>query len=127
MADKNEYVGHLVRDRIPEILRKEGYYPMTRVLNDEEYLFQLHHALSKAIRIYLHQGSLSDLADVTEIINAIAQMRGVSVEEVLKIREYRAMTYGAYENRYYLEKLLTPEEKEQMDKREEEMGFEVQF
>ena len=59
--------------------------------------------------------------------NAIAQMRGVSVEEVLKIREYRAMTYGAYENRYYLEKLLTAEEKEQMDKREEEMGFEVQF
>jgi predicted house-cleaning noncanonical NTP pyrophosphatase (MazG superfamily) len=127
MADKNEFVGHLVRDRIPEILRKEGYYPMTRVLNDEEYLFQLHHALSKAIRIYLHQGSLSDLADVTEIINAIAQMRGVSVEEVLKIREYRAMTYGAYENRYYLEKLLTSEEKEQMDKRNEEMGFEVQF
>ncbi|MBQ6240109.1 MAG: nucleoside triphosphate pyrophosphohydrolase [Firmicutes bacterium] len=128
MEDKDiRYVGSLVRDRIPEILRREGNFPMTRTLDDEEYLYQLHVSLKHAIEVYMSQRSVADLSDVLEIIEAIAEMRGVTDEEIVKIRNYRAMTFGTYHNRLFLEKMLTPEEKKTLDKEEEEAGFDVQF
>lgn len=45
-------MGKLVRDKIPEIIKEDGKTPITRILDDEEYLDELDIKLSEEVQEY---------------------------------------------------------------------------
>ena len=96
----------LVRDKIPEIIeRNEGRSCKTKVLNDDEYLFELNKKIKEELDEYLESGEVEELADLEEVLRAILDSKGVSYEEFEKIRQEKVNKRGAFKDRIYLEGL----------------------
>ncbi len=94
----------LVRDKIPEIIeRNEGRSCKTRILDDEEYLFELNKKIQEELAEYLESGEIEELADLEEVLRAILDSKGVSYEEFERIRLEKVNKRGAFKDRIYLE------------------------
>ena len=63
--------GKLVRDNIPDIIRADGKTPVTRILNQEEYLNELDRKLQEEVAEYQADKSMEELADILEVLSAI--------------------------------------------------------
>lgn len=93
----------LVRDNIPEIMIQNGAKPITRNLNDEEYLLELNKKLLEETNEYLVDGNIEEIADIAEVILAILKVKNISLEELDKIRVQKANKRGAFDKRIFLE------------------------
>ena len=95
----------LVRDRIPEIIENSGKIAHTHLLGDEEYIAELDRKLGEEFAEYQADKNLEELADMLEVIYAIAKARGVSVDELESIRRAKAEKNGAFEKKVFLEEV----------------------
>ena len=84
-------VEKLVRDRIPEIIRSQGRECECRVASEEETLYFLTMKLDEEVAEYKADRNLEELADVLEVLMALAEYHGYSEEEFLKKRYEKAM------------------------------------
>ena len=98
----------LVRDRIPEIIEKQGKQSVCSVLSDEEYLVRLDQKLLEELEEYLEDKSMEELADLLEVMMAVAKARGSSIEEVEAIRRQKAEKRGGFEKKILLEEVREP-------------------
>jgi len=76
----------LVRDRIPEIIEASGKRCSCEILTEDMYLDMLDHKLGEELAEYQESKSMEELADLLEVIRAVARARGSSIEEVEAIR-----------------------------------------
>ena len=93
----------LVRDKIPEIMISNGAKPITRVLNDEEYLFELNKKLQEEVSEYLESGSVEEIADIEEVLLAILDAKNVSKEKFEEIRFEKVLKRGSFNKKIFLE------------------------
>lgn len=100
---KTIYHNKLVRDKIPEIITSAGKQAVTRVLRDEEYLAELDRKLTEECAEYQADKSIEEMADVLEVLYAIAEARGYSVEELERVRAAKAEKRGGFADRIFLE------------------------
>ena len=98
----------LVRDKIPEIIEKQGKQVVCSTLSDEEYLARLDQKLSEELEEYQEDKSMEELADLLEVMMAVAKARGSSFEEVDNIRKQKAVQRGGFEKKILLEEVLEP-------------------
>ena len=92
----------LVRDRIPEIIAADGNSCVTAALTDEEYIKMLDAKLNEELCEYQESKSMEELADLLEVIRAVAAARGSSIEEVEGIRRKKADERGGFEKKLLL-------------------------
>lgn len=96
----------LVRDRIPEIIEKTGKKFSTRILDDNEYIKELKKKSFEELQEYVetnnNEDAIEELADVLEIIHALAEYHGVSIEEVEEIRKQKADKRGGFKEKIFL-------------------------
>jgi predicted house-cleaning noncanonical NTP pyrophosphatase (MazG superfamily) len=92
----------LVRDRIPEIIAVDGKQCTTEILSNAAYLEKLHQKLQEELDEYLHGQNLSELADLLEVIYAVAKAKGMSQEELEQIRAAKAEKRGGFERKILL-------------------------
>lgn len=93
----------LVRDRIPEIIEGSGKTCATRILPQEEYLAALDTKLTEELAEYQADKSMEELADLLEVMMAVAEARGHSFAEVEAIRRAKAEKRGGFRERIFLE------------------------
>ena len=70
----------LVRDRIPEIIEASGKSCVTEILSDADYLELLDAKLDEELAEYHKDQNIEELADLLEVIRAVAIARGYTVE-----------------------------------------------
>ena len=99
----------LVRDRIPEIIEQAGQVCSCSVLSDEDYLKMLDEKLNEELAEYQESKSMEELADLLEVMRAVAAARGSSMEEVEKIRKEKAAKRGGFEKKILLEEVVEEE------------------
>lgn len=96
----------LVRDRIPFIITSQGKECRTRILNPEEYTAELKVKLNEESAEYFktdnNKDALEELADMLEVIRALAEAHGSDWEELEKIRVQKAEARGGFQERVYL-------------------------
>ena len=92
----------LVRDRIPEIIEDSGKTCVTKVLPDEEYLKMIDAKLDEELAEYHKDQNIEELADLLEVIRAVAIARGYSIEELEKVRAEKAEKRGGFKNKLLL-------------------------
>ena len=93
----------LVRDRIPEIIEESGKTCAWSVLSEEDYLKLLDEKLNEELAEYQENKSMEELADLMEVIRAVAAARGSDIAEVERIRKEKAEKRGGFEKRILLE------------------------
>ncbi|NDB47386.1 MAG: phosphoribosyl-ATP pyrophosphohydrolase [Nitrososphaeria archaeon] len=91
-----------VRDRIPEIIKESGHSCNVKTLSDEEFLVQMEKKLSEEILEYQKDMNPEELADILEVIYKIASIKGISKEELEKIRNQKAEERGAFKKNLFL-------------------------
>lgn len=93
----------LVRDRIPQLIVEDGRRPLTRFLNDWEYVAELKKKLIEEAMEYQKSGSIDELVDLGEVIHAILTLEQVAVEDYQKMRLEKREARGGFEDRIFLE------------------------
>ncbi len=93
----------LVRDKIPEIIDNAGKTPVTHILSDEEYISELDKKLNEECSEYQADKNIEELADILEVMYAIAEARGWSVSELEAVRRDKAEKRGGFKDKIYLE------------------------
>lgn len=92
----------LVRDKIPEIIEKDGKICSTTILSDEDYISMLNAKLDEELKEYHSDDNLEELADLMEVIYAIAKAKGYSESDLDKIRKEKALKRGSFNNKILL-------------------------
>ena len=91
-----------IRDKIPEIIQKDGHSCNVETLSDEKFLEQLEKKLSEELAEYQKEKNLEELADILEVIYRIAQLKGVSKEELEKVRIKKYEQRGGFDKNLFL-------------------------
>lgn len=94
--------GKLVRDGIPDLIRREGFTPQVRVLPETAYREALTEKLREAVAEYLEGGELMELADILEVVYALAEADGYDRETLLRAYTEKHEARGGFSRRYYL-------------------------
>ena len=95
----------LVRDLIPEIIQKSGNKAVIRTLNDQEYSEMLEKKLLEEANEYITDKTVEELADILEVVYALAYLKGATKEEVERLRIKKAEERGGFEKKIFLERV----------------------
>lgn len=95
----------LVRDNIPEIIKNNGQTAYISVLDNEQYNTELKKKLVEEMNEFLESSQTEELADIIEVVEALAKEQGSSLENVLEIKQKKAAKNGKFEKRLFLEKV----------------------
>ena len=100
----------LVRDLIPEIILSNGEYPVTKVLSEDEYKFELEKKLfeeyNEVIDSVTSDERIEELADMYEVIKSLAEVEGKSIEEVIAVADEKRDKRGGFSKKIYLDKVI---------------------
>ena len=96
-------MGRLVRDRIPEIIQEDGKTPIIRIMDEEEYVRELDRKLCEEAEEYRADGSIEEMADVLEVLQAICIARGYTLQQLEEVRRKKAAERGGFKKRIYWE------------------------
>ena len=96
----------LVRDKIPEIIESKGEKACTRILTDEEYLTALFEKANEELLEVKTAENLNEakeeLADLLEVVRAMAEHKGFSLDEINEEADKKAEKRGKFENKIFL-------------------------
>jgi predicted house-cleaning noncanonical NTP pyrophosphatase (MazG superfamily) len=95
----------LVRDKVPELIKKEKKIPITRNATQGELLALLKKKLQEEVDEFLEVGCEEELSDIFEVMYAICDYKGWPIEEIETIREKKAKAKGKYSKRVVLERV----------------------
>lgn len=91
--------GKRVRDKIPESIRAKGQVPRVYTAGAEEYAVRLRDKLGEAVTGFLADGDLEKLADILEVVYALAEQGGTSRERLEMLRAAKATERGRFAER----------------------------
>ena len=91
-----------IRDKIPEIIQKDGHTCNIQTLSDEKFLVEIEKKLSEEVAEYQNDKNPEELTDILEVIYRIAQLKGISKEELEKIRIKKLQDRGGFEKNLFL-------------------------
>jgi predicted house-cleaning noncanonical NTP pyrophosphatase (MazG superfamily) len=96
----------LVRDRIPQIIERTGKKFTVRTLKEEEYITELKNKSFEELQEYMgaenDESAIEELADLLEIIHALARCHGASLEKLEEVRQQKAQKRGGFEEKIFL-------------------------
>ena len=93
----------LVRDKIPEIIRKDNIKPITRIASNGEYFQKLKEKLTEEVNEFLKTEKYEELADILEVIYAILDHKNLNKKELEILRNKKAKERGQFKNKIILE------------------------
>ena len=95
----------LVRDRIPEIIEKDGKKAVTRILDDEEYKIYLEKKLDEEVAEFHESKSIDEIADILEVVFALGRAYGYYAEAINAKKFMKQIERGGFTQKILLEEI----------------------
>jgi len=92
----------LVRDRIPELIEKQGGSYTFEILPREAYLQMVDAKLDEELAEYHKDQNLEELADLLEVLYAAAIARGFTLDQLEAVRKEKKERRGGFDKRILL-------------------------
>ena len=92
----------LVRDKIPAIIEQNGQIPVIRILGDAEYAHYLEQKLDEEVAELHKDKNVEELADILEVVYALAENMGHTKEELLEVCQKKHDERGGFRDRIFL-------------------------
>lgn len=93
----------LVRDRVPDIIMAKGESCTTHIADEAEYETKLFEKLREETEELVRDRSIGEIADVLEMIDAIAALKKFSQEEIDAVKQKKLEERGGFSGRIVLE------------------------
>jgi predicted house-cleaning noncanonical NTP pyrophosphatase (MazG superfamily) len=92
--------GKLVRDKIPQIIRSHGLEPVIYTADTEEYAVRLRDRLREEAEEFIaSDGDPEELADILEVLYALARLAGIDRQQLEQLRTAKAEERGGFDDR----------------------------
>lgn len=92
----------LVRDKIPEIIAQKGGSCEYRILSDGEYMQYLQQKLDEEAGEFHRDQNAEELADILEVVYALADAIGCSREQLQEIYQKKHDQRGGFAKKILL-------------------------
>lgn len=92
----------LVRDLIPNIIEAEGNVPRTKVVSNQEVIPYLIRKMKEELAEFEDSGSIEELADVQEVLNALVMKLGYTTDQLEGIRRQKSLSRGGFNDNIIL-------------------------
>lgn len=92
----------LVRDKIPTIITENGGDCEFRIAMKSEYIELLNKKLCEEVQEFILNPSAEEIADVLEVIETIAKLKNISLEEIKIIKASKRKKRGGFSGRVVL-------------------------
>lgn len=97
----------LVRDRIPEIIESSGKKAIYETIDsDESYIKYLKDKLAEEMNEFIESDDVAELADMGEVMHALLEYKGVSIETFQRIRIEKLEKRGGFKKRLLLKEVI---------------------
>ncbi len=93
----------LVRDRIPEVIRRDGGSVSAHRAMDFEYWPKLKEKLLEEVGEFNRDETPEELADILEVVDAIMKYKRFSSDQIRGIKEKKAEERGRFYDRIILD------------------------
>lgn len=101
----------LVRDNIPDIIKANGEYPITKILSEEEYwqclLLKDAEELEEVRSAISVEERKKELADKLELIIAMAEYSGFTLDDIIEEANIKKNKNGGFQKRIFLENVIS--------------------
>ena len=95
----------LVRDKIPEIIEADGKKCEIEIASKQEHYNLLKQKLIEETEEFLEDENLDKLADIMEVLFALAENLGYKEVELVNERQKKKESYGAFKEKVVLRKV----------------------
>ena len=92
----------LVRDKIPQIIKKSGKKPIIDTLDDEEFEVFLERKLDEEVEEYHKSKEAEELADILEVLITLAKLKGLSFADLMDLQVKKAVQKGSFTKKILL-------------------------
>lgn len=92
-----------MRDKIPEIIEAQGRQATTRRITGGELDQALKAKLQEEIDEFLASDDPAELADILEVVEALASSQEISFEKLLQMKASKRMARGGFTRGVFLE------------------------
>ena len=99
----------LVSDKIPNIIKEKKETPVVKILDDLEYKEAVEKKLYEEYKEVIEasgEDRVEELADVLEVIRAIAKFENKTLEDVIEVANKKVDKRGGFEEKIFLEKVI---------------------
>ena len=91
-----------VRDKIPEIIKESGKNYNVKKLKNSEFLVELEKKLIEELTEYQESKDVEELADILEVIYKISELKGITSDELDRIKNEKAKKRGKFDDNLFL-------------------------
>jgi len=103
---KKTIYNKLVRDGIPKIIKDDGQFPVTRILDSVEYRKALLDKLiEESTELRDSDGDIGERVDVAEVLRALDDILKFDSADIETLRAKKANKRGGFEQRLFLESI----------------------
>ena len=99
----------LVRDKIPDIIKKNKQKPVTRIADPDEFSNALKEKILEEAQELVKASSdnqeLEELIDILEAVNAYMKVKKVSVDSAERMRKHKLRKRGGFKKAIILEEV----------------------
>ena len=98
----------LVRDKIPELIKKDNAKPKTRELETEEYKIELFKKLEEEVKEMIEASNnkeelIKEIGDIYEVVDSIIEQFRLDKNEIIDLQKKRREERGGFERKIFLE------------------------
>jgi len=94
----------LVRDNIPEIIKKCGEKCKYHVVTENaEFLERLYDKLDEETEEFKAKPSIEELADIMEVLEAIARLKKYSIDDIKRVKKEKKAERGGFDKKIVLD------------------------
>lgn len=105
-----KHYNKLIRDGVPNFIAKDKQVARFYTMSDSDYETALQEKLYEEASEYFESKDATELADILEVVQALAEHQGLSFEDILFFKEEKRKRCGGFTNRLFLETIEIPEE-----------------
>lgn len=100
----------LVRDYIPDQIVKNNLSVMYSFADEKDSKLYLERKLVEEVTEYLESNSPEELADILEVVFALAKTKDINEKQLMKIRKSKRKKNGAFKNGIILKQVASEED-----------------
>ena len=93
----------LVRDKIPQIIEQEGRQVHMHICDEQEFVERLRDKLQEEVSEFLQDNTVEELADILEVVYALANTQHVSSQQLEAMRSDKAQKRGGFSKRIVID------------------------
>lgn len=95
----------LIRDKIPEIIEKNGTFFISHIADDKEYIGALKNKILEELKEFYENPCAEEIGDIIEVLYAVAKYYNIKECEINRARSLKNKSRGKFEKRIILEKV----------------------